>query len=212
MSPLLYGSLSGVAVVLAWAAARRGPEHRPFAGLLTLGLVSDVILWALQRWVLPPPLLDNPPLTGWIRFAGYIEAALYVAWPIGIAAVALNTMAKRSMRPAIFAYVIVVAGLIIGYPTIRGDVLRKVLLGIELASMLVGIASILAWRRRRERSTTATLCTSILVAGHFGTVLSGPYRFGLFGEAWVLAQVAYLLIYAVVIVLQAGSLWEHPST
>jgi hypothetical protein len=165
--------------------------------------VSDVIRWLLHRWVLPPPLLDNPPLTGWIRFAGYIEAALYVAWPIGIAAVALNTMAKRS---------IVVAGLMIGYPTIRGDVLRKVLLGIELASMLVGIASILAWRRRRERSTTATLCTSILVAGHFGTVLSGPYRFGLFGEAWVLAQVAYLLIYAVVIVLQAGSLWEHPST
>jgi hypothetical protein len=204
--------LSGVAVALAWAAARRRPEHRPFAGLLTLGLVSDVIRWALQRWVMPPPLLDNPPLTGWVRIAHDIDTALYVAWPIGIAAVALNTMAKRSMRPAIVAYVIVVAGLIIGYPTIRGDILRKVLLGIELASMLVGLASILAWPRWRERSTTTTLCTSILVVGHFGTVLSGPYRFGLFGEAWVLAQVAYLLIYAVVIVLQAGSLWEHPST
>jgi hypothetical protein len=209
--PLLY-ALSGVAVVLAWAAARRRPEHQPFAGLLTLGLVSDVIRWALQRWAMPPPLPDNPPLTGWVRIAGDVDTALYVAWPIGIAAVALTTLAQRSMRPAIFAYFIVVAGLMIGYPTIRGDVLRKVLLGIELASMLVGIASILAWRRRRERSTTATLCTSILVAGHFGTVLSGPYRFGLFGEAWVLAQVAYVLIYAVVIVLQAGSLWEHPST
>jgi len=209
--PLLY-ALSGVAVVLAWAAARRRPEHQPFAGLLTLGLVSDGIRWALQRWAMPPPLPDNPPLTGWVRIAGDVDTALYVAWPIGIAAVALTTLAQRSMRPAIFAYFIVVAGLMIGYPTIRGDVLRKVLLGIELASMLVGIASILAWRRRRERSTTATLCTSILVAGHFGTVLSGPYRFGLFGEAWVLAQVAYLLIYAVVIVLQAGSLWEHPST
>lgn len=211
MRPLLY-ALSGVAVVLAWAAARRRPEHQPFAGLLTLGLVSDGIRWALQRWAMPPPLPDNPPLTGWVRIAGDVDTALYVAWPIGIAAVALTTLAQRSMRPAIFAYFIVVAGLMIGYPTIRGDVLRKVLLGIELASMLVGIASILAWRRRRERSTTATLCTSILVAGHFGTVLSGPYRFGLFGEAWVLAQVAYLLIYAVVIVLQAGSLWEHPST
>ncbi|HLM73225.1 MAG TPA: hypothetical protein VK459_11055 [Polyangiaceae bacterium] len=174
--------------------------------------MSDVILWALQRWVLPPPLLDNPPLTGWIRIAGYIDAALYVAWPIGIAAVALNTLAKRSMRPAIVAYVIVVAGLIIGYPTIRGEILRKVLLGIELASMLVGLASILVWRRRSERSTITALCTSVLVVGHFGTILSGPYRFGLFGEAWVLAQVAYVLIYAVVIVLQAGILWEHPST
>jgi len=209
--PLLY-ALSGLAVGLAWAAARRRPEHWPFAGLLTLGLVSDVIRWALQRWVMPPPLLDNPPLTGWVRIAHDIDTALYVAWPIGIAAVALNTLAHRSMRPAIFAYFIVVAGLVIGYPTIRGDVLRKVLLGIELASMLVGIASILAWWRRRERSTTATLCTSILLVGHFGIVLAGPYRFGLFGEAWVLAQVAYVLIYAVVIVLQAGSLWEHPST
>ncbi len=98
MRPLLY-ALSGVAVVLAWAAARRRPEHWPFAGLLTLGLVSDVIRWALQRWAMPPPLLDNPPLTGWIRIAGYIEAALYVAWPIGIAAVALKTLAQRSMRP-----------------------------------------------------------------------------------------------------------------
>jgi hypothetical protein len=209
--PLLY-ALSGIAVALAWAAARRRPEHRPFAGLLTLGLVSDVIRLLLQRWVLPPPLLDNPPLTGWIRIAGYIDAALYVAWPIGIAAVALNTLAKRSMRPAIVAYVIVVAGLIIGYPTIRGDVLRKVLLGIELASMLVGLASILVWRRRSERSTITALCTSVIVVGHFGTVISGPYRFGLFGEAWFLAQVAYVLIYAVVIVLQAGILWEQPST
>ena len=177
-----------------------------------LGLASDLILRALHRWVMPPPLLGNPPLTGWVRIAGDIDTALYVAWPIGIAAVALKTLAKRSMRPPIVAYAIVVAGLIIGYPTIRGDVLRKVLLGIELASTLVGLASILAWRSRRERSTTTTLCTSILVVGHFGTVLAGPYRFGLFGEAWVLAQAAYVLIYAVVIVLQAGSLWEHPST
>jgi hypothetical protein len=211
VNPLFYASLSGVAVVLAWAAARRRPEHWPFAGLLTLGLVSDVIRWALQRWVLPP-LPDNPPLTGWVRIAGDIDTALYVAWSIGIAAIALNTLAKRSMRPAIVAYVIVVAGLIIGYPTIRGEILRKVLLGIELASMLVGLASILVWRRRSERSTITAVCTSVLVAGHFGTILSGPYRFGLFGEAWFLAQVAYVLIYAVVIVLQAGILWEHPST
>jgi DNA-directed RNA polymerase specialized sigma24 family protein len=62
---------------------------------------------------MPPPLLDNPPLTGWVRIAHDIDTALFVAWPIGIAAVALNTLAKRSMRPAIVAYFIVVAGLII---------------------------------------------------------------------------------------------------
>lgn len=210
MRPLLY-ALSGVAVLLGWVATRRRPENQPFAGLLTLGFVSDVILWALHRWVMPPPLPDNAPLTGWVRIAGDVDTALYVAWPIGIAAVALTTLAQRSMRPALFAYVIVVAGLIIGYPTIRGEILRKVLLGVELASMLVGLASIVAWRSRRTLSTTTALCTSILVVGHFSTVVFGPYRFGLFGEAWVLAQVAYVLIYAVVIVLQASILWEHPS-
>ena len=211
MRETLY-TLSGIAVILAWITARQRAEHRAFAALLSLGLLSDIIVFALQRWVLPPPLVDSPPLTGWIRIAGDVDTALYVAWPAGIAAVALHTLAHRSPRAVLLAFLAIVAALVIGYPTIRGEVLRKTLLGIELAALLVGLASMVAWRGRRERFTVSTLCACVLVVGHFGTVISGPYRFGLFGEAWVLAQVAYLLIFAVVILLQGGSLWERRST
>ena len=85
--------MSVIAVALGWAIARRRTDHRTFAALLSLGLVSDIILWALHRWVMPPPLLNGPPLTGWVRIAGDVDTALYVAWPAGIAATAIHTLA-----------------------------------------------------------------------------------------------------------------------
>ena len=42
----------------------------------------------------------------------------------------------------------------------------------------------------------------MLVAGQIGIVIAGPYRIGLFGEAWELAIVGYVLIIGAVVLLQ----------
>jgi hypothetical protein len=200
--------MSGVAVVLAWIVTRRHATHKPFAALLSLGLISDVALWALHRWVLPPPTLDGPPLTGWARIAGDVDSALFLAWPFAVAAQAMHTLAGRSYRPALGCYFVVMAVLIVGYPRIRGELLAQVFFVAELITAFIGVAAFIAFRRRGGAWNVTTLCTSIVVAGHLGVTIAGPYRFGLFGPAWALAQLGYVLINSVVIFLHVGSIWE----
>lgn len=207
MRPVVYG-LAVFAVALAWAAARGHPAHRAVAAFLSLGLACDGALLALHEWVLPPPDLSAPPLTGWLRVAGDLDTALFLVWPAALAALARYTLAKRSPLPVLLGYVAVNVVLVLAYPAIRTDLLRRVLLAAELVALLVGMAAVISWRLRHERANVTTLCTGVLVVGHFATVVAGPYRFGLFGEVFVIAQWAQVLIYAVLILLQAGSLWE----
>jgi hypothetical protein len=205
--------MSAVAVVLAWIVTSRHKPHKPFAVLLSVGgLLCDTAAWALQRWALPPPNVDGPPLKGWTRLAGDADSALFLAWPAGIAALAMHTLARRSIRPVVIGYLATLTALIVGYPTLRGELLAKVYLAAELAAAFIGVMSFVAFRRRGDAWTVTTICTSIVVAGHLGVSVAGPYRFGLFGQAWTLAQAGYLLVYAVVILFQVGKLWEPRNT
>ena len=198
--------LSALAALLAWAVARRHRDHRPVALLLTYGVASDLarrLLWTL----LPPPRLGAPPLQGLARVFGHLEHALFLGWSFGVAALALWTLARRRPRLIAVLYVAAVAGLVVGYPAIRGDALRRYYLAVELAAALVGVACGVSWYRRGQPATITSLTSGFLVAGHLAYVVAGPYRFGLFGQAWVLANWIYLAVITTLILLHLGSLW-----
>lgn len=204
-------TLSALAVILGWIIARREPEHRAIALVLTFGLSSDLAQRALLVLALPPPALDSPPLAGWIRFAGHLESALFVAWPFSIAALALWVFARRRPRIVVVVYLIVMSMLIVYYPVTRGVLLGRVYLGVELASLSVALGALLPWigrlSRSQEQLTVTSFCCGLLVTGHFAAVVAGPYRFGLF-DAWSLAQLSYLAIYLSIVAVQGRRIWK----
>jgi hypothetical protein len=90
----------------------------------------------------------------------------------------------------------------------RGAELQRVYLAAELAAGLAGVVGFISWARRRARPGVTAACTATLAAGHLGgVVLAGPYRVGPF-TGWHLAQVAYVAIFAVLAVMQAGTVWR----
>lgn len=204
--------LSALATILAWIVARRRSDHRSIAILLTFGIASDLVQRAILHLVLPPPLLDNPPLTEWTRVAGHAESALFIAWPFGIAAQALWVFSRRRPRIVALAYIITVVALIMGYPATRGRALQRIYLGAELSCLFVALAALFPWLARlsrlQDRVTLTSSCTGLLVTGHFAAVVSGPYRVGLFG-AWSIAQASYLAIYSAINLMHGVWLWEQ---
>jgi hypothetical protein len=79
-----------MATSLAWALARRKPEHRPSAYLLTAGLASDVAQHALRplllHWI---ATLGDATWTGWLHVTAHVDQALFMVWPAGLTATAL---------------------------------------------------------------------------------------------------------------------------
>jgi hypothetical protein len=205
------------AVVLAWAVAMRRPSHRPIAWALSAGLAANMAQAVLLGRVLPPPNFDpsTPPFEGTLRWAVYVERALFIAWPALLAGVALRLLARRAAWPVAVGYVAAVIFLAVSYPWTRFDTLRRALLIIDLCALAVEIVSLAAWHFRtwrRERADIATTIAIVLIAGHFATVVAGPYRLGLFGEAWKLAQLVYFMNFATVTLLQLGALiWPQTS-
>lgn len=201
--------LLAVATVLAWLLARARRDHLPIALLLSTGLLCNVVRAGLRAAV--PTLATSPadPLAGWARAAAHLDDLLFLAWPAGLAVVAVHVLARAprwSWAPAA-ALAAIVAGLAGAYPVTRGDVLRRCYLAAELAALAVGVFGVVQWARRGERATPALLCAAFLVLGHF-VVLVGPYRFGLFGSAWYTAQVGYLLILVNLVLVQGAALWS----
>lgn len=216
MRATLY-ALATAAAVLAWAVTLRRPSHRPVALALSAALLADLAGEALLAWVLPPANLDRatPPLVGALRWAVYADRALFIVWPAALAALALRVLARRSAWPVAAGYMLAVAVLAFSYPSTRFDVLRQAYLLVELAALAIGVASLVAWHRRSwgiERADITTTIAIVLVLGHLASVVSGPYRVGLFGEAYDLNRLAYLAIFATVDLLQLGALiWEDTS-
>lgn len=197
--------LAGLAALLAWIVAQRRPDHRPVAAALSLALAANLGRAALIAWVLPPP--DQGPFHGALRLAIAADRALYLAWPALVAALALTTLARRRAWPVAIAHGAIVLALALTYPATRFDTLRRFYLAAELAAALVGVASAASWYRRARPANVTTLAAAFLVAGHLATVIAGPYRFGLFGEAWILATWIYLAVMTTLILLHLGSLW-----
>ena len=204
----LCSGLQALAAVLAVAVAWRRPSYRPTAGFLFGALVASLVRLALRWARVGAPV----PYVGAARLGFHLDSALFLAWPLGIAALARWTFAGRRPWPVLAAWALAVAALVLGYPTIRGDLLRKVLLGIELGSLAVAVAAFVAFFWRREWPRLEHLA-ALAVLGFEGATIVGPWLTGLFAvEGWRGALLSYSVLYAVLSVLQGGSLWSRPSS
>jgi hypothetical protein len=190
--------LTTAAVLLAWIVVRRVPHHRPIALALSVGLAAEIGRAALLAWVLPIPV-PKEPLEGCLRLAVYADRLLVLVWPFALAGAAVRVLARRPAWPMGIGYIVAAAALIVGYPALRFDALRRALLAIELAALLVGVGALMTWFRRAvrvdERGDVSIRTAAVLVLGH-GAMVITTYAAGLFGEAWKVGQSAYLAVLA----------------
>lgn len=107
-------------------------------------LLSHVVRPVLRVYVLGAGPPGGVPYAGLERAAFHVEQAAFVSWPIGITALAIHTFARRRAWPVAIAYVVVVAILILGYPTLRRELLQSTYLGITLACLAVSFGSVLS--------------------------------------------------------------------
>lgn len=105
-------------------------------------------------------------------------------------------------------WALVSIALTVGYPTLRGAVLARCYTAAELGSLLIGVGCFASWlpRRRERLPGLHTTVVTLLLAVGLGGLVVGPWRFGIFDQ-WVLAQIAYAIVYAVIFVLEGGFLW-----
>ena len=193
-----------VAFAGAIVLARRHKEYAPVAWLLGLGVVSDIVRPALSILVLgfgPPGGL---PYQGFERLCFHMEQAVFVAWPFGITALALHTLAGRRVWPIAVAYLVAVAGLALGYPTVRRELLQSVYLGVWLAALLVCLVAVYIWWRTEKPTSPPERAALMFFAIEFAAVL-GSHAAGLIDKTWPISQGLYVGLYSVLAVLQV--LW-----
>lgn len=204
---------SALAALLAWRLAARRPDYRPVALLLTLGLGIDVARRALGLFVISPARVTfgTAPFVGFARAAGHVDSALFLAWPAGLAALAIFVFSRRRSWAVLAIYVVAVVVLVIAYPLTRGDVLRRAYLAAELAALLIAVGTFLMWAIRGEAVTVPHLATMMILSIDLATLL-GPWRGNVF-TSWPAAQVMYTTLYAALAILQGVSSWflSRPS-
>ena len=194
------------ALVQAWQLARRHPTYRPVALFLSWAALAHVVRPLLQVFILAAArAAGRVPYVGLERVAYHIgEQALFVAWPFGIAALALWTFRRIHPRVAAVVWIAVVAGLALAYPNLRGENLARAYCAITVAALLVGIGVTVAWWFRRTRPQPPEIAAMLFIAGEVGVVILGPYAVGHVREYWPVSQGLYTGLYATLFALEVA--------
>jgi hypothetical protein len=205
--------VKAAAAALAWRSGRDRPGHRPVGLLLSVGVVADLVRRAISVLALEPFRAANgaAPFAGSARLAFHLEQVLFLAWPAGLVAVALVTLAHRRPWGAFAAQLAANLGLAAAYPAIRGAMLAKAYLGLELVALAAVVGAGLVWWSRRERPSLTEGSTLLLGFVEFGAIIA--YRQP-FGAGWAWAQVIYFIAFGTLVVLHLGELWtsSRPRT
>jgi hypothetical protein len=205
MRLLVVGALLHLfAGFFALRLSRLRADYRPIAVFLAGTAIADLALVALTLGA--STALPSSPLTGLARVVGHIRQALYLVWPFGFAALFTAVFAGRAPRIIPVAYVVTIAALVLGYPTLRGETLRQVYLGIELAALVVALAAIIQWAWRRE-SPTLTHVVALLLLGTEIAALVGPWHRDIFA-GWDMARTMFAFTYAAITCLQGSVAWK----
>lgn len=205
MRLLVVGALLHLlAGILALRLARMRADYRPIALFLAGTAITDLALVALT--IGASTALPTAPLTGIARFVGHVRQTLYLVWPFGFAALFVTVFSGRFPRIIPGAYVVALAALVLGYPTLRGETLRQVYSGIELAALIVALAAIIQWAWRRE-SPTLTHVVALLLLGTEIAALLGPWHRDIFA-GWDMARTMFAFTYAAITCLQGSLSWK----
>jgi hypothetical protein len=192
-------------IALAWARSRRRPEHRPFALWSTTMLVVDMIGWIN---IYAFPWLSSPgPFSGMRRVIFHVDSALFNAWPVGVAMMAWAIFLRRRPWPPLLVGTLVVAALVLGYPsTFRGALLGRAYAGIHGAALASTAVAVLAWSRRQalpRPEHAAALFVGFLDLAYF----AGPYAAPDPWEQWSAAERLPVMIWGGLLLIHAGALW-----
>lgn len=196
----LLGAAGALAVLIAW----RRREHRPVAVFLAGQAFVQLALrlsWrpylraavAAAGGDLDAGIRPTLPLDGWGRVVGVADVAAFLAWPAGLAALALWCFgALRSVRERVwtpdhlndwvreptgrmilasplgwFVTLVAWAGAVLGvaftYPDHR-DLYPRIYTGAMLAAVIVSAAAMVGWLVRRYRDREGISPTALCVA------------------------------------------------
>jgi hypothetical protein len=186
-------------------------DHRPFA-IWSVGTTASTIIRAIRAAiVMPGRRFDSPPYVGLQRVFFHVDEALFLASTAGLAAMVIVLFARRrwlALLPGL-AWGVAVAYLATHYPEVRGEALRRVYLGAELAVLAVSAASIITWGWRREWPTPPRACAIIACLVDGGLLVAGAQRWG-FWSRWDLQQYAVSVLYLTLTTYQVKS-WKSLS-
>jgi hypothetical protein len=201
-----YAAL-GLACVLAWALAGRLPAYRPVALLLTSGLLSDLARRALRVLILAPArAAGHVPFTGGARLAAAGEVFSFLSWPASIAAAAVVVYLGRRPWSVGAAWLIASSVVAAGYPTIRGELLGRCYLAVEIAAVLCAAVCFVRWYVSKGKTSPAQASLSLIIAVEAASLV-GAWRVGIF-DNWQLTQALNTLVFTVLSFMQGGFLWQ----
>ena len=153
-----------------------------------------------------PVAVPTIPFTGMARVTFHIRQAFYLVWSFGLMALYTAVFTGHKVNNALYAYVIGLLVLIVGYPTISGPILQQAYYAMELLSLLVATGMLIQWLWRRE-SPSVTQATAIMLLFCEVAVVIGPWQSNVFA-GWDVARWMYLAIYCVLISIQGVALWK----
>jgi hypothetical protein len=200
-----------VAAITAVAVARGRKACTPIAVFLCAMVLANAMKMPIRLLVLVPAReAGSVPFVGWVRVAAHIESALFVAWMAGFAGLAIKVFMGRRPWPLAIAWCLAIALLAGVFPDARGDELRRIYIVFELSALMVSLGAMLQWViTRSEPPGLHHTVVALIVLVELAGLVVGPWPWGLF-PSWNLAQVAYCVMYATVIMLQLIALWFIP--
>lgn len=202
---LAIGALA-VAALLALALIHRVPRNRErpmiaLAVLLALEVPSVIAQLDLGTALRGLPL----PYEGRERGLYHVTQALFMAWPAGVAALAVLVLMRRAPVAVGVFLALEVAWVCWAYPDLRGDDLETVYRIWEATWIAVGLASIVSFARARRAPLPEHVCAIVLVGGEI-VVLAGTFELGIFAH-WPTAQAVYIVTFGAVAALLSRHLW-----
>jgi hypothetical protein len=196
------------AVALSWALARRLPEHRPIAFLLSALLTVDAASLVLDAVLLAPMRTEQPPTTatpGGLTAGGLVADAVWLAGPAAIVAASLVVFGGRRPWPALVGWAAFVVALLF-----RDS--QRVLPAAQVAMVAVAGTMLVTWYLRKKKAVGSAHYALAMLVAIEATSLFAAWRVGPF-EHWDLTQGLYLALLGGLVLLHGRFLWmPQPSS
>ncbi len=140
-----------ISAVLAYLLSRKDRRHRPVA--IGLGVMAAA---ALGRLVMDAPLTVDGPHVGWMRAMFHVDQALLLVGVVALPWLAHEVFCELPPGPSrrrsaaagsVWAWFLLT--MILGYPELRGELLRRLYLVNEMIALFVCAVAIASWALRR---------------------------------------------------------------